>query len=356
MNDNELMKLIPLLEFLSKVNDVRPIINQIVDKDKNEIDFKLVKKIIFNNDNENNENLEINASYNNSNIIAENINSNKLQNLNNNENIDINIQKNLYNNYIYNGKDKISFNLKNKKNKMYYSLSNMSYDEIQNEGYTKKSKINNNNSGNNISIFNSYRNFSYKNKNKINLFMKTKEIFNISAHNENGLNMDNGVGLLINNKKNKTQNDKIEKIDINKNNNYNFNYGQRKNISVYEKNQSYKDIKDINNCIMKENCEINKNSITIYYQEQTKLNKILDCSFNGNNKLNTKKKSEKFINNINKSYSMTKEKKIKNYNLPNDIFSQNKQLYKKPINIKENNNRGIKTLKKQRIIMKLRKK
>ena len=340
MNDNELMKLIPLLEFLSKVNDVRPIINQIVDKDKNEIDFKLVKKIIFNNDNENNENLEINASYNNSNIIAENINSNKLQNLNNNENIDINIQKNLYNNYIYNGKDKISFNLKNKKNKMYYSLSNMSYDEIQNEGYTKKSKINNNNSGNNISIFNSYRNFSYKNKNKINLFMKTKEIFNISAHNENGLNMDNGVGLLINNKKNKTQNDKIEKIDINKNNNYNFNYGQRKNISVYEKNQSYKDIKDINNCIMKENYEINKNSITIYYQEQTKLNKILDCSFNGNNKLNTKKKSEKFINNINKSYSMTKEKKIKNYNLPNDIFSQNKQLYKKPINIKENNNRG----------------
>ena len=138
MNDNELMKLIPLLEFLSKVNDVRPIINQIVDKDKNEIDFKFVKKIIFNNDNENNENLEINASYNNSNIIAENINSNKLQNLNNNENIDINIQKNLYNNYIYNGKDKISFNLKNKKNKMYYSLSNMSYDEIQNEGYTKK--------------------------------------------------------------------------------------------------------------------------------------------------------------------------------------------------------------------------
>ena len=83
MNDNELMKLIPLLEFLSKVNDVRPIINQIVAKDKNKIDFKLVKKIIFNNDNENNENLEINASYNNSNIIAENINSNKLQNLNN---------------------------------------------------------------------------------------------------------------------------------------------------------------------------------------------------------------------------------------------------------------------------------
>ena len=78
MNDNELLKLIPLLEFLSKVNDVRPIVNQIVDKDKNEIDFKLVKKIIFNNDNENNENLEINASYNNSNIKAENINSNIL--------------------------------------------------------------------------------------------------------------------------------------------------------------------------------------------------------------------------------------------------------------------------------------
>ena len=35
MNDNELIKLIPLLEYLSNVNDVRPIINQIVNLKEN---------------------------------------------------------------------------------------------------------------------------------------------------------------------------------------------------------------------------------------------------------------------------------------------------------------------------------
>ena len=42
--------------------------------------------------------------------------------------------------------------------------------------------------------------------------------------------------------------------------------------------------------------------------------------------------------------------RAKNYNLPNDIFSKNKQLYKKPINIKENNNRGYNLFDVKQII------
>ena len=44
--DNELIKLIPLLEYLSKVDDVRPIINEIINREKNEIDFEGIRKIL----------------------------------------------------------------------------------------------------------------------------------------------------------------------------------------------------------------------------------------------------------------------------------------------------------------------
>ena len=50
-NDQELLKLIPILKYLSKVKDVRPIINKIVNKSKNKIDYIKVNEILKNNDN-----------------------------------------------------------------------------------------------------------------------------------------------------------------------------------------------------------------------------------------------------------------------------------------------------------------
>ena len=47
-NDQELLKLIPILKYLSKVKDVRPIINKIVNK---KIDYIKVNEILKNNDN-----------------------------------------------------------------------------------------------------------------------------------------------------------------------------------------------------------------------------------------------------------------------------------------------------------------
>ena len=53
-NDSELMKLIPLLKYLSKVNDVRHIINQIINKANGQLDINKVNNILNNVDITNN--------------------------------------------------------------------------------------------------------------------------------------------------------------------------------------------------------------------------------------------------------------------------------------------------------------
>ena len=155
LDDIELIKLITLLEYLSKVDDVRPIINQIITKEKDEIDFTIVKKLLlkngYTNDDKNDNNM---INYYNNDI-----------NNNNDNNI-----------YLCNGKDKIFNTPYQNKNNKFYSLSNMSYDEIQNEGYIEENS-------NNMNIFNNYNKCVIKNKNRNNLFWKTKEIFNISNNN-----------------------------------------------------------------------------------------------------------------------------------------------------------------------------
>ena len=49
-NDKELIKLIPIMKYLSKVTDVRPVINKIINKNKNKLDLVKVNKILdYNN-------------------------------------------------------------------------------------------------------------------------------------------------------------------------------------------------------------------------------------------------------------------------------------------------------------------
>ena len=49
-NDKELVKLIPIMRYLSKVTDVRPVINKIINKNKNKLDLVKVNKILdYNN-------------------------------------------------------------------------------------------------------------------------------------------------------------------------------------------------------------------------------------------------------------------------------------------------------------------
>ena len=69
-NDGELMKLIPILKYLAKVNDVRPIINQIVNRNTEKLDFNIIERIL-----------------NRGTIINNNLNILTNQNINNNTNI-----------------------------------------------------------------------------------------------------------------------------------------------------------------------------------------------------------------------------------------------------------------------------
>ena len=52
-NDNELIKLIPLLKYLANVDDVRPIIKKIVNKTESSVDYSLFNKLLKNNVQEN---------------------------------------------------------------------------------------------------------------------------------------------------------------------------------------------------------------------------------------------------------------------------------------------------------------
>ena len=141
LNDNELIKLIPLLKYLSEVNDVRNIITKVVNRRNNEVDFYEVNKIIKNinpeeEKYENNFYYEINDSKKKQNIDERN--KYKYLNYNSNDN---------NNNNIYNKQDYYSrYNKYNNIN----SFSNMSYNDIQSEGHNHNNNINNqrNNAGN----------------------------------------------------------------------------------------------------------------------------------------------------------------------------------------------------------------
>ena len=367
MNDNELIKLIPLLEYLSNINDVRPIINQIVNRESNEIDFKIVDNLLLKYDRKiEDKNYKINGGYDN---LEKKDKQNNYYNQNiliNKEKIDINninVKNDSFNEkYSYNGNDKI-YNFPYNNRQIYYSLSNMSYDEIQNEGYIENNKANLENDY--MNIFNGYRKNLIKNKNKMNLFMKTKEIFNFSNNNENRLiqkennkqisDDGNSFNKINNNQFSKDKSENYLKYGINKNNNnYNFIYMSKKNNNLFNDYNNSENIfqtpKDLSsNFCQCDDYEIPKESITINYQEK---NRIKQNSFDGINNISSQKIQENNLKDISsyRSNSVINKNKPKNFNLPNNnIYNQN-QLYKKPINIKEKNNQSQNIYEAKKII------
>lgn len=229
LNDKELINLIPLLKYLSTVDDVRPIIKKIVDRQNNKIDFYSLENLIKNKINENknykemiynsndnykpNKNINNNLNdefskknnnyiqncnvktYNNENI---NLNTSTNKNIKNNTNISMQYQNNKFRNYLDND------NLYKYNNNIHDSLSNMSYNEIQNEGSNNVNNNNYNSNNYNIQKSNSY--FEYK-KNNI--------------YNENNKNLSN-----IGNQREVTPNKN------NKNLTYNFNFNYQNNINI----------------------------------------------------------------------------------------------------------------------------
>ena len=135
-NDNELIKLIPVLKYLAEVNDVRTVINQIVDRNNEKVDFNIFNRIIKTSNNLNNSI----KSNNNLNIINNNIPNNNYIISNNN----------IINNNIISNKNIISNNnsiIRNKNiisNDNIISNSNINYNLSPKDNNSRNNKNNNN--------------------------------------------------------------------------------------------------------------------------------------------------------------------------------------------------------------------
>lgn len=266
--DEELMKLVPLLKYLSKVNDVRPIIKQIINKDnKNKLDFDIIDKILDNKNNKdnnsthlknqvtnNNLNININISNANNNVTSNfnknatsNVNNNK-DNLNKHESTSLNKDNN---NFIYIKKE-ISCNKLNKSKRMKSNINNKinyTYDnnKINNNINNKNNmnNVNNNNKiNNNISIINNYNNKNLSNnvfKNINNKDYNKINSNNINNNNDSITRQFNNLCINSNNNINFIGKPKLNLIDnhintnINENNNFKY-QNNIKNINTNEQN------------------------------------------------------------------------------------------------------------------------
>ena len=134
-NDNELIKLIPVLKYLAEVNDVRTVINQIVDRNNEKVDFNIFNRIIKTSNNLNNS-------------IKSNNNLNIINNIPNNNYIISN--NNIINNNIISNKNIISNNnsiIRNKNiisNNNIISNSNINYNLSPKDNNSRSNKNNNN--------------------------------------------------------------------------------------------------------------------------------------------------------------------------------------------------------------------
>ena len=356
--DDELMKLIPLLKYLSKVGDVRHVIRQVVDRKMNRVDFNKVNQIIYGFNNISNK-IDFDKDYNSRIIhykdISNNI-TNSLSNMSNNEykkyfgNIDLNSKHNTINtnsrntNPIVNTID--DFNNLNSNN------NNLKIKKIN------KRKI----------LNNDIKQDKNQNIKSINTspILKNKEI---SLKN----NIDNIIKNLSNNLNNsnymspKQNMEKIYKyinncaISNNNNNNSKIinNINGNLNISINVNN-----INNINNNIidntLKNNKNINKN---ISFTEDNinlnnKLNNILDDNLNNNisnnknSKITTKKLFKKLENNNkekNNNYKyiiIDNDNDNKNKDINNVIKTDNENIDKNLNNENNNKNNSNKILNK----------
>ena len=240
INDNELIKLIPVLKYLANVDDVRNVINQIVDRNNEKVNFNAFNKIIKinNNLNSNNHIIRNNQIITNNNIINSNNNinnnilspkDNNIRNNKNNININYNINKKIYikkeisdNNNI-NKRISLPTNTNNQ-----FILNNKNIKPIE---YNNKPQINlapkdtirktdKRNSKLNLDVVdlkNQYKNnIDLNNKNKFKKDNNIKERINTSPINQ--INVSNSTINIFNNKPEIKilVNGPVQKPDINK--------------------------------------------------------------------------------------------------------------------------------------------
>ena len=309
-SDNELIKLIPLLTYLSNVDDIRPIINKVVNGYY--INYKEVNKIISNND----------TTYNN------------CSSLNNNSKED-----DYFNNWFTSNmklvEKKNSFkysNVKDKKNKM----------ELSND----KNNINENSKMNTIQ-----RKESFDQLIKYKGLLGSKEEFNFDNY-KNSRHTKLFSGFLFNNNDNGKINNENNNGNITKKSFFiDLDEKDKKDYNKNSKNDDY-DLK-FNSRLDKKRNHSSKNLINI----RKNINKDNDINFYNNNKLKKEKSSDKFkdtsltkynIDNCNNSKLNKTDANInlndsikKNINYKNFVMNNNKNIINNNIYLINNNQSNI---------------
>jgi Dullard-like phosphatase family protein len=309
-SDNELIKLIPLLTYLSNVDDIRPIINKVVNGYY--INYKEVNKIISNND----------TTYNN------------CSSLNNN-----NKEDDYFNNWFTSNmklvEKKNSFkysNAKDKKNKM----------ELSND----KNNINENSKMNTIQ-----RKESFDQLIKYKGLLGSKEEFNFDNY-KNSRHTKLFSGFLFNNNDNGKINNENNNGNITKKSFFmDLDEKDKKDYNKNSKNDDY-DLK-FNSRLDKKRNHSSKNLINI----RKNINKDNDINFYNNNKLKKEKSSDKFkdisltkynIDNCNNSKLNKTDANInlndsikKNINYKNFVMNNNKNIINNNIYLINNNQSNI---------------
>ena len=351
--DIELLKLIPLLKYLSNVEDVTCIIPKIVNRDKNKIKFSFINKLINHEKSNLNNNINNNFGGNlrQNLIINENVIHN---NYDNNKNNNDNGSPNNYLNYINNLPNSKSLNKCNQN----HALNNQNNKDI----------IYNNNScnlnKNNLHFENpNRRNYNESNELRDSVFSPEEPNLNINNiqffqkeiqmnNDNNKFNKTNNICYKkISNEYNKTDNEYLNRTPIvEKKNNKSYTPDleiQRSNISRYKLKENY----NKNN-----KCNIERNTFNPINNQHGQRYKNVRCNCNINNKnfqnngicpYNNKNnvnstqnnQSNNFINqNIMKYFIPTPKLEKKN----NDINNE-KLRNKKNINISYNfdNNRSF---------------
>ena len=309
-SDNELIKLIPLLTYLSNVDDIRPIINKVVNGYY--INYKEVNKIISNND----------TTYNN------------CSSLNNNSKED-----DYFNNWFTSNmklvEKKNSFkysNAKDKKNKM----------ELSND----KNKLDENSKMNTIQ-----RKESFDQLIKYKGLLGSKEEFNFDNY-KNSRHTKLFSGFLFNNNDNGKINNENNNGNITKKSFFmDLDEKDKKDYNKNSKNDDY-DLK-FNSRLDKKRNHSSKNLINI----RKNINKDNDINFYNNNKLKKEKSSDKFkdisltkynIDNCNNSKLNKTDANInlndsikKNINYKNFVMNNNKNIINNNIYLINNNQSNI---------------
>ena len=310
--DDELMKLIPLLKYLSKVNDVRPVIRQVVDRKMNRVDFNKVNQIIYGNNNISNK-LDVDKDNNFGLLHYKDISSNiinSLSNMTNNEykkyfgNIDLNTKQNTI---ISNNSPIV--NTINDFNNLNSNNNNLNAKKMNKKKILYTDIKQNNQKGKSINTSRIFKNKDISSKNNLDIIKKN---LRNDLNNIDQMSSNQSIKKIYNYINNNTINN-----SINNNNRIINNINGNVNISINVNN-----INNINNNIidntLKYNTNINKN-ISL-----TKDNIILNSKLNQN-----------LADNLNNNISSNKNDKI----IKNKIFNKNENNNKKKNN--NNNNKYL---------------